>query len=45
MKEEWQKDGSWVVVVEMPGGLEQDFYDAINKVCHGNIESKVIKTR
>lgn len=45
LREDWQQDGSWVVVVEMPGGLEQDFYDAINKVCHGNIESKVLKTR
>lgn len=45
MKEDWQKDGSWVVVIEMPGGLEQDFYDDINKICHGNIESKVLKTR
>lgn len=44
-KEEWQTDGSWVVVVEMPGGLENDFYDAINKICHGNVESKVLKVK
>lgn len=45
LKEEWQTDGSWVVVVEMPGGLETDFYDALNKICHGNIESKVLKVK
>ncbi len=45
LKEDWQSDGSWVVVIEIPGGLENDFYDAINKVCHGNIESKVLKTK
>ena len=44
-KEEWQTDGSWVVVVEMPGGIENDFYDSLNKICHGNIESKVIKVK
>jgi len=42
IRDEWQKDGSWVVVVEMPGGLEQDFYDKLNAVCHGNVESKVL---
>lgn len=45
LREEWQKDGSWVVVIEIAGGLEQDFYDAVNKICHGNIESKVLKIR
>ena len=45
IKEEWQTDGSWVIVVEMPGGIENDFYDALNKICHGNIESKVLKVK
>ncbi len=45
LKEEWQKDGSWIVVIEMSGGLENDFYDSINKICHGNIESKVLKIK
>jgi len=45
IKEEWQTDGSWVAVVEMPGGIENDFYDSVNKICHGNIESKVIKVK
>lgn len=45
LNEEWQKDGSWVVVIEMPGGMENDFYDKINKICHGNIESKVVRTK
>ena len=45
LKEEWQKDGSWVVVIEIPGGLETDFYDSINKICHGNIESEALKIK
>ena len=45
LREEWQSSGSWVAVVEMPGGMESDFYDKLNKICHGNVESKVLKTR
>lgn len=45
LKEEWQTDGSWIVVLEMPAGLEEDFYDKINALCHGDVESKVLKIR
>jgi len=45
IKDDWLNDGSWAVVVEMPGGLEEDFYDKINKLTSGNVESKVLKTK
>ena len=45
LREEWQNSGHWVGVVEIPGGLESDFYDKLNKICHGNVESKVLKTK
>jgi len=45
IKQEWQSNGSFVAVIEIPGGLEQDFYDKINSITHGNVESKLIKTR
>ncbi len=45
LKEEWQKDGSYVAVLEIPGGLEQDFYDKLNSVTHGDNEVKLIKTK
>ncbi|MCK4522097.1 MAG: ribosome assembly factor SBDS, partial [Nanoarchaeota archaeon] len=45
LKEEWLNDGSLSVVLEMPGGLEEDFYEKINALCHGNVESKVLKTK
>lgn len=45
LKEEWLKDGSWVVVVEIPGGLEEEFYDKVNKLTHGSVEAKVLKTK
>ncbi|PWR73456.1 ribosome assembly factor SBDS [Methanospirillum stamsii] len=42
-KEEWQKDGSWICVVVIPAGIQNDFYDLINKISHGNAETKIIK--
>lgn len=45
LRDEWLTDGSWSVVVEIPGGLEEDFYDKINKLTHGNVEANVLKTK
>lgn len=45
LREEWQSTGHWVAVVEIPGGLESDFYDKLNKICHGNVESKVLRIK
>ena len=44
-QDEWQKDGSWVVVIDIVGGLEGDFYDKLNSLCHGNVETKVLKIK
>ena len=45
LKDEWQNDGSWIVVIEIPGGLEQDFYQKINELCHGEVEMKVLRVK
>ena len=45
LKEEWTQTGYWIAVVEIPGGMESDFYDRLNKVCHGNVESKILKVK
>ncbi|MBI3026543.1 ribosome assembly factor SBDS, partial [Candidatus Woesearchaeota archaeon] len=45
LREEWQSNGYWVAVVELPGGMENDLYDKLNKICHGNVESKVLKIK
>lgn len=45
LKEEWQQDGSLVAVLELPGGLEEDFYDRLNSITHGDNETKVLKTK
>jgi ribosome maturation protein SDO1 len=45
LREDWQADGSYVAVVEIPGGLEEDFHNKLNALCHGDIETKILKTR
>ena len=45
LREEWQSNGFWVAVIELPGGLENDLYDKLNKICHGNVESKILKVK
>jgi ribosome maturation protein SDO1 len=45
MKDEWRSDGSWYVTLEIAGGLEQDLYDKLNAMTHGNIETKLLNTR
>ena len=42
-KEEWQKDGSWIGIVEMPAGLQTEFFEKINNKTHGEAEMKVLK--
>lgn len=42
-KEEWQKDGSWICVVAIPAGIQNEFYDLVNKISHGNADTKIIK--
>ncbi|MBW2984393.1 ribosome assembly factor SBDS [Candidatus Woesearchaeota archaeon] len=45
LRDEWQRDGSWVAVIELPGGLEEDFYGKLNALCHGEVETKVLKIK
>ncbi len=42
-KEEWTADGSWVGVVEIPAGLQQDLFNRLNEKTKGNVESKILK--
>ncbi|MBI2145323.1 ribosome assembly factor SBDS [Candidatus Woesearchaeota archaeon] len=42
VKDNWQNDGSLVAVVEVPAGLQQDLYSALNRLTHGEVESKVV---
>lgn len=44
VQEEWQADGSWIGVVEMPAGLQGEFLDRLNDRTHGNVETKFLKS-
>ncbi len=41
-KEEWQQDGSWIAVVEIPGGMQDNFYKKLNEMTHGQVETKLL---
>jgi len=43
MKEEWGSDGSLIAVVEIPAGLQGDFFDKLNKLTSGNNETKIVE--
>ncbi|MDG6243656.1 MAG: ribosome assembly factor SBDS [Methanolobus sp.] len=42
IKNEWQNDGSWVAVVRMPAGLQNDFYGLVNHLTKGDAETKLL---
>ncbi len=43
IKEEWASDGSLLAMVEIPAGLQGDFFDKLNKLTSGNNETKIIE--
>jgi ribosome maturation protein SDO1 len=42
-REEWQSDGSWIGIVKLPAGMQADFYDRLNTLTKGNVETRVLK--
>ncbi|HLA46244.1 MAG TPA: ribosome assembly factor SBDS [Thermoplasmata archaeon] len=43
LREEWQANGSWVGVVEMPAGMQTEFLERLNARTKGNVEAKILK--
>ncbi len=43
IKEEWLTDGSYYSVIEIPSGILDEFFDELNKISHGQVESKILK--
>lgn len=41
-QEEWQQDGSWVAIVEIPGGMQDNFYRRLNELTRGQVETKLL---
>ena len=44
-QQEWQKDGSWICVVKIPGGMQVDLEGLVKKVSRGTGEMRVLKER
>jgi len=42
-REEWQADGSWIGVVEMPAGSYGAFIERIGKLTQGTVQTKILK--
>jgi len=43
LNEEWQQDGSWIAIIEMAGGLQDQFNLKMNELSGGKAETKLIK--
>ncbi|HEX9913553.1 MAG TPA: ribosome assembly factor SBDS [Candidatus Bathyarchaeia archaeon] len=42
-RDEWQKDGSWVAVIELPAAMQVEMLEALGKTTQGNVQSRIIK--
>jgi len=42
-REDWQSDGSWIGIVKIPAGMQTDFYDKLNNITKGNVETRILK--
>lgn len=41
-KEQWLGDGSWAAIVEIPAGIQGEFFDKLNGLTRGEVETKVL---
>jgi ribosome maturation protein SDO1 len=41
-QEQWLNDGSWAVVVEIPAGVQAEFFDKLNDLTRGEAQTKVL---
>jgi ribosome maturation protein SDO1 len=42
-RDEWQKDGSWVAVLELPAAMQLELLDKLGKATQGNLQSRILK--
>ena len=42
-KDEWQRDGSWIALVEIPAGLRGKFVETLNNQTRGKAQVKFVK--
>lgn len=42
-KDEWQKDGSWICIVRIPGGMQNELYSNVNRLTKGTGEIRLLE--
>lgn len=42
-KEEWQKNGSWIALTELPAGFQSSLLERLEKITKGNYQVKILK--
>ncbi len=42
-KQEWQNDGSWIGVISIPAGRQDELYSLLNRLTKGSAETKFLK--
>jgi len=45
LREEWGNDGSLLVALEIPGGLQMELIDKLNDITRGSVEVKIMNVR
>ena len=45
LKEEWGNDGSLIVALEIPGGLQMELIDKLNDLTKGSVDVKILNVR
>ncbi|MCX6712030.1 MAG: ribosome assembly factor SBDS [Candidatus Woesearchaeota archaeon] len=45
LKDEWLSNGNLQAIIEIPSGVQDDLFNDLNKICHGEVESKILKVK
>lgn len=43
-KDEWQSNGCWIGIVELPAGMRDDFLGKLAERTKGDVETKILKS-
>ncbi|MDH7592873.1 MAG: ribosome assembly factor SBDS [Methanomicrobiales archaeon] len=41
-KDEWQKDGSWICIVRIPGGMQDELFSDVNRLSKGSGDIRLL---
>lgn len=44
-KQEWSKDGSWIVLANIPGGMTGSFLEKVNNFTKGKVQTKIVERK